>query len=160
MLGAQVSARSVTASTFVRDVQTVAGGTGFATVQKSCTERSSAGSGFRIETIVHATLDDDRMILDLELDRARLDLSDRSEFLMRFHAPGRSRDQRNESVKDARTESRVPIVLPRQALAVQRLQISLRRGRDAILRIEDVGGGRGRMTVAHVDVHGAIEGGR
>ena len=152
--GTRIVARAIEAQTYTSDLDSVSGGTGYAIVERCAPVRRSAGSGLRVEATVRRGLDDDGLLLDLDLERAHLDLSTTSEVSGLTDPPVRGSGSGGAQER-ARSQERVrvPLALPSQRVARFACSLPVGRGRDAILRIEDDGDGGGRVYIARAELH-------
>lgn len=152
LAGEEMHARMFSSSTFVSDVETVSGGTGFSIIEMPDPVVASAGDGFTLRATVEGHLDPRRLLLRLDLHRSRTRFLRRAEFTAPARARSRSGPPEEISV-------RLPYVidLPEEESFHCRTAFAVPRGLSVLLEVQRTRGKTARFVVATATVEGEVD---
>jgi hypothetical protein len=170
-LGCRSKVRGLVTRGHVADINTVSGGTGFSVVSMPDPEVRRAADGLQLTALLRPMHAPGRILADVHLGAVRLEPGEPAELLLpaaigRVQTPPAGapapRDQAAVEARPIPSEVWLPyrIDLPGQEYRKCAMKLALPPGRQAILRLEALSDGNGRMVVAAIHAESALKEGR
>jgi hypothetical protein len=163
LAGSLMAARGFVGRPFVRDVESISGGTGFSIIATPDPVIGRAGDGFQASALVRETARPDGLELRLHVSRARTAFGESAQVLVPSSnvVPGGGEAERPTApFQPPFLWTPYAIDLPRQTHFRARETAVVRKGRAAVLRIHEAAAGRGTVLVATARVVASFGEGR